>query len=106
VDHLNRVKTETAQHLGRIGRNLASNRLDAVLDDDSAGANTGTRSLESDRCGERQTIRATRTGNQNEVAGCDAGGIPAFAHGTANIGDGRCQAWAVSQGGLFSVIFM
>ena len=106
MNYLDRVQPEFAQNFSGASCNFASYLLDAVLDDDCPCSNSGTRRFEGNGCGERQTIRATRTGNQHKVAGNNAGGIPAFAHGTANIGDGRCQAWAVSQVGLFSVIFM
>jgi hypothetical protein len=101
VINLNRVEAETGQNFGGVGGNLSSDNLDAVLNYDSPRTNAGPRSLEGNGGGERQTIRAARTSNQHQVAGNYAGGIPAFAHGTANIGNGRCQAWAVSQGGSF-----
>jgi hypothetical protein len=106
VNYLDRVQPELAQDFSGASCNLASDSLDAVFDNHSPRPNSGTGRFEGNGCGERQTIRATRTGDQDEVAGNYAGGIPAFAHRTANIGDGRCQAWAVSQVGLFSVIFM
>jgi hypothetical protein len=104
--NLNRVEAETDQDFGGVSSNLSSDSLDAVLNDDRPRTNAGTGSLEGNGRGERQTIRAARTSNQHQVTGNYAGGIPAFAHSAANIGNGRCQAWAVSQGGLFSVIFM
>jgi hypothetical protein len=104
--NLNRVEAKFSQNICGAGGNLAGDRLNSVLDNHRPRADSGTWRLEGNRCRERQTIRATRTSNQHQVAGNDAGGIQAFAHGTANIGDGRCQAWAVSQGGLFSVIFI
>jgi hypothetical protein len=104
VRNLHRVEAETDQNFGGVGSNLPSDSLDAVLNDDRPRTNAGPRSLEGNGRGERQTIRAARTSNQHQVTGNHAGGIPAFTHGTANIGNGRRQAWTVSQGGLFSVI--